>query len=324
MRDGTIKTTMGAREWALLVALSILWGGSFLFVGIAVRELPPLTIVLVRVALAAVTLHIVIRAVGISLPRDRRVWAVFLWMGLLNNAIPFTLITWAQSHVASGVASIFNATTPLFTALVAHAWTRDEKLSAGRLAGVVIGFAGVAVMMAGRVSSFSVDVAAEAALLTAAIFYAVSGVLGRRFKAMGVEPLATAVGVLTASSLLLLPVTLTVDRPWTLPAPQMATVFAILGLGLLATALAYLIYFRVLAVAGATNLALVTFLIPVSAIALGAAILGERLEPKHFYGMALIGLGLGAIDGRPFAALQRMFRRSRHRFAESDHALKKD
>jgi drug/metabolite transporter (DMT)-like permease len=325
MSDGTIKTTMGAREWALLIALSILWGGSFLFVGLAVRELPPLTIVLLRVALAALTLHAVIRAAGIPLPRGRRVWAAFLCMGLLNNAIPFTLIAWAQSHVASGVASIFNATTPLFTALVAHWWTRDEKLSAGRLVGVVIGFAGVAVMMAGPdLWSFGGHVAAEAALLTAAIFYAVSGVFGRRFKAMGVAPLATAVGVLTASSLLLLPVTLAVDRPWTLPAPAAATVFAILGLALLATALAYIIYFRVLAVAGATNLLLVTFLIPVSAIAFGAVVLGERLEPKHFYGMALIGLGLGAIDGRAPDALRRVIRRSGHRFARRDRAPKKN
>jgi drug/metabolite transporter (DMT)-like permease len=312
MTDEAIRTSMGRRDWVLLIALSILWGGSFLFVGIAVRELPPFTIVLLRVGLAAVTLHIVIRAAGIPLPRDRRVWAAFLWMGLLNNAIPFTLIAWAQSHVASGIASIFNATTPLFTALVAHWWTKDEKLNAGRLAGVVIGFAGVAVMMAGlELRSLGVDVAAEAALLTAAIFYAVSGVYGRRFKAMGVEPLATAAGMLTASSLLLLPVMLIVERPWSLPAPSVATVLAILGLALLATALAFIIYFRVLAAAGATNLLLVTFLIPVSAIVLGAAVLGEHLELKHFYGMALIGLGLAAIDGRPFAAMRRLISGSR-------------
>ncbi|HEX2726044.1 MAG TPA: EamA family transporter, partial [Beijerinckiaceae bacterium] len=311
--------------WGMLIALSMLWGGSFLFVGLAVRELPPLTIVLFRVALAALALHAVIRSAGIPMPRDRRVWAAFLWMGLLNNAVPFTLITWAQGHVASGVASIFNATTPLFTALVAHWWTRDEKLSAGRVAGVAIGFAGVAIMMAAPDPwSFGADVMAEAALLTAAIFYAVSGVFGRRFKAMGVEPLATAAGVLTASSLLLLPVTLIIDRPWALPGPGATTVFAIFGLALLATALAYIIYFRILAVAGATNLLLVTFLIPVSAIALGAAVLGERLEPRHFYGMAMIGLGLGAIDGRPLGALRRMIRQRVHRFTENGRALKED
>jgi drug/metabolite transporter (DMT)-like permease len=312
MTDGAIKTTMGVREWALLVALSILWGGSFLFVGVAVRELQPLTVVVLRVALAALALHLVIRTAGISLPRDRDVWAAFLWMGLLNNVIPFTLIAWGQIHLASGIASIFNATTPLFTVLVAHWWTKDEKLTAGRLAGVVIGFAGVSVMMAGpALWSFGVDVAAEVAMLTAAVFYAVSGVYGRRFKAMGIEPLATAAGMLTASSIMLLPVMLIVDRPWTLPAPSAATVFAILGLALLATALAFIIYFRVLAVAGATNLLLVTFLIPVSAIVFGAAFLGERLEPKHFYGMALIGVGLAAIDGRPLAAARRLISGSR-------------
>jgi drug/metabolite transporter (DMT)-like permease len=310
MSEDGITTTMGVREWALLIALSILWGGSFLFVGVAVRELPPLTIVVLRVGLAALALHVVVRAAGIALPRERGAWAAFFCMGLLNNAVPFTLIAWAQGHVASGIASIFNATTPLFTVLVAHWWTQDERLNPGRLAGVLIGFAGVTVMMAGpALWSFGIDVMAEIALLTAAVFYAVSGVYGRRFKAMGVAPLATAAGMLTASSLLLVPVTLLVDRPWTLPPPSVAAVLAILGLALLATALAFIIYFRVLAVAGATNLLLVTFLIPVSAIVLGAAVLGERLEPKHVFGMALIGIGLAAIDGRPVAGARRLVKR---------------
>jgi drug/metabolite transporter (DMT)-like permease len=313
MNHSPIKAAMGAREWAMLVTLSVLWGGSFLFVGVAVRELPPLTIVVLRVGLAALALVAMLRVMGIAMPRERRVWAAFFAMGLLNNAVPFTLIAWGQGHVASGVASIFNATTPLFGVLVAHVWTSDEKVTPGRLAGVIIGFAGVAVMMGGSGALFptGVQAMAQAAFLVAALLYALGGVYGRRFKVMGVELLATAAGMLTASSLMLLPVMLVIDRPWDLPAPSLATIASILGLALLATALAFILYFRILASAGATNLLLVTFLIPVSAIVLGATLLGERLEPKHFGGMALIGLGLAAIDGRPLTAARRLLTGSR-------------
>jgi drug/metabolite transporter (DMT)-like permease len=312
VNDSAIKTAMGPREWAMLLALSVLWGGSFLFVGVAVKELPPLTLVTLRVSLAAVTLLAVLRLGGIALPREPRIWAALLVMSLLNNVVPFTLIAWGQSHIASGVASIFNATTPLFGVIVAHLWTSDEKATSSRLAGVVVGFAGVTVMMGGAaLRTAGVDLLAQSAILIASLCYAVSGVYGRRFTAMGVAPLATAAGMLTLSSLLLLPVALVVDRPWTLPAPSAAAILSVAALALVSTAFAYLLYFRILAVAGATNLMLVTFLIPISAIVLGASVLGERLELKHFVGMALIGLGLAAIDGRLLAAMRRMVSGSR-------------
>jgi drug/metabolite transporter (DMT)-like permease len=302
---------MTATEWALLVSLSILWGGSFLFVGVAVRELPALAIVVARVVLAAATLLAVMRLMGIRLPREPHVWAAFFGMGILNNAIPFTLIAWGQGHIASGVASIFNATTPLFTVVVAHAFTADERMTARKLAGVAIGFVGVAVMIGGAaLASLGVAVLAQLAMLAAALSYAFAGVYGRRFKAMGVEPVATAAGMLTASSLMLVPVMLAVDRPWTLPAPSAAAAGALVGLALLSTSLGYILYFRLLATAGATNLLLVTFLIPASAILLGVTLLGERLEPRHFLGMALIGCGLAAIDGRLIDAIRPRIRAS--------------
>jgi drug/metabolite transporter (DMT)-like permease len=302
-----IKRSMGAAEWAMLIALSILWGGSFFFIGVAVAELPTLTIVTLRVALAAIALHVVLHLRGLAMPRDRRVWAAFFGMGLVNNAVPFTLIAWGQGHIASGLASIFNATTPLFAVLIAHVLTEDEKLTAPKLAGVVIGFVGVTAMLGGgTLQSLGVDVLAQLAVLLAAVFYAFSGVYGRRFKAMGVAPLATAAGMLTASTVLVLPVMLIVDQPWRLPTPGAAALGAVAALALVSTAFAYILFFRILAAAGATNLLLVTFLIPVSAILLGATLLGERLEPKHFLGMALIGLGLAAIDGRPVEAARRM------------------
>lgn len=307
MTEAAISRSMGATEWALLIVLSVLWGGSFLFVGLAVRELPPITIVVARVALGALALGCVLYATGRALPRDGRVWAAFLGMGLLNNATPFTLIVWGQSHIASGVASILNATTPLFTVLVAHFLTADEPATPQKLAGVVIGLLGVAVMIgADALRSLGVDVAAQLAVLAAAISYAFAGVYGRRFKALRVGPLETAAGMLTASTLMLTPVMLLVDRPWTLQMPSAPALGAVIGLALVSTSLAYILYFRILASAGATNLLLVTFLIPVSAILFGAILLGERLELRHFVGVAMIGLGLAAIDGRVLGAVRRL------------------
>ena len=292
--------TMGAREWGLLVALSVLWGGSFFFVGVAVKALPPLTIVVLRVGLAAITLLLAMRLMAVRLPRGKAVWLAFLGMGLLNNAIPFCLIVWGQAHIASGVASILNATTPLFTVLVAHCLTLDEKLTPRRAGGVLIGFVGVAVMIGGTAwQSLGGAVTAQLAILAAAVSYAFATVFGRRFRAMGVPPMATAVGQLTASTLMLLPIALLVDRPWTLAMPGPGVIGAIAGLAVVSTALAYIIYFRILATAGATNTALVTLLIPVSAVLLGVGFLGEQLEIRHLVGMLLIGAGLAAIDGRP-------------------------
>jgi len=306
MAQTAIHARMTAAEWALLVVLSVLWGGSFLFVGVAVAELPPLTIVVARVALAAAALLLALRFMGVALPRERRVWVAFLGMGVLNNAIPFTLIAWGQSHIASGVASILNATTPMFTVLVAHALTADERATPRKLVGVLIGFSGVAVMTgADAMRSLGMDLAGQLAILAAAISYAFAGVYGRRFKAFGVEPIAAAAGMLTASTLMLAPLMVIVDRPWALPAPSGAGVAALVGLALISTSLAYILYFRILATAGATNLLLVTFLIPVSAILLGATVLGERLEVQHFLGMAAIGIGLAAIDGRVLDPLRR-------------------
>jgi drug/metabolite transporter (DMT)-like permease len=265
--------------------------------------------VFLRVTLAAIALQVTLVAFGIRLPREARVWSALLVMSFINNIIPFSLIAWAQSHIAGGLASILNATTPLFGVVVAHYATSDEKLTGQRLAGVAVGFLGVVIMMGPTaLQSLGADVLAQIAVLAASVAYALSGVYGRRFNRLGVAPLATAAGMLTISSVLLLPVMLLVDRPWTMAAPSTAAIASIVGLSLVSTAFAYLMYFRILAAAGATNILLVTFLIPVTAIILGATLLDERLEPKHFWGMALIGAGLGAIDGRPFAALARLAR----------------
>ena len=298
----TVNHKMSVSEWVLLLILSVLWGGSFFFVGVAVKALPPFTIVALRVGLAAVVLNMIVRVTGLRMPMDRRVWGAFFVMGLLNNMIPFCLIVWGQTHIASGLASIFNATTPLFTVIVAHVFTKDEKISGGRLGGILVGFLGVTVIIGlDSLGGFGINTMAQCAVLGAALSYAFAGVYGRRFKSMRVAPLVTATGQVTASTFLLTPLALFVDQPWTLTMPGVDVWSALVGLALVSTALAYIIYFRILATAGATNLLLVTFLIPVSAILLGVFFLGEQLTGKDLVGMGLICFGLAAIDGRLFS-----------------------
>jgi drug/metabolite transporter (DMT)-like permease len=329
--DGLIGHTaamhrrMTALEWAMLLTLSALWGGSFFFTAIALRELPPLTIVALRVGLAAMILSIVVRAVALEMPRDRRLWADFFGMGLLNNVAPFCLIVWGQTAIGAGLASILNATTPLWTVVVAHVFTADEKLTSGRLAGVMLGFVGVAAMIGPEaLGGLGNDIVAQLACVAAAISYAFAGVYGRRFKRTGVAPMLVAAGQLCASSAMIVPIALLVDRPWTLAMPGLATSGAILGIAALGTALAYVLYFRILAGAGATNLLLVTFLIPVSAIILGSVALGERLDLRHAVGMALIGIGLAAIDARMVAWLRPAITRRDLLRSERGHRSSKD
>lgn len=284
---------------AMLLALSLLWGGSFLFVGIAVSEVPPFTIVLVRVGLAALALSTFLWLTGRRFPTSRPVLIAFLGMGTLNNVIPFSLIVWGQTEIASGLASILNATTPIFTVLVANWLTVDERLTGAKAAGVALGFFGVVVMIGwDALGGLGESIVAQLAILGAAVSYAFAGVYGRRFREMGIDPVVTATGQVTASTLLLAPIALATDLPWRLPVPTAQTVAALVALAILSTALAYILFFRILAAAGATTLLLVTFLIPPSAILMGWAVLDEALQASQFAGLALILAGLAAIDGR--------------------------
>jgi drug/metabolite transporter (DMT)-like permease len=288
------------------LALSILWGGSFFFAKVAIGELPPLIVVFCRVALAAIALNVALASAGHSLWRRDTPWSTFFSMGVLNNLIPFSLLFWAQTHIASGVASILNATTPLFTLVVAHFLTVDEKMNATKVAALLLGLGGVAVLVGpSAMTRLNAGFWGQLACLGAAFSYALAGVYGRRFQRMGITPMEAAAGQVTASAILILPIMLAIDQPWALPAsPSLAIWAALAGLALLSTALAYVLYFHILAEAGATNLLLVTFLIPVTAILLGAAFLGERLELRHVAGMAMIAAGLALIDSRIVAVLR--------------------
>jgi drug/metabolite transporter (DMT)-like permease len=290
-------THMTAGQWLLLIVLAVLWGGSFLFIGIAVKELPPLTIALLRVALAAGILIPVVYALRLNLPSGIGQWQPFFVMAILNNVIPFTLIISGQREIASGLASVLNATTPVFALLVAHFFTTDEKLKANKLAGVLVGLGGVAVLvgpeaMFGRVSS----TIGMLCILGAALSYGFSGLWGRRLR--NNPPLVTAASQLICSTVVLLPFCLLLERPWTLDVPSTEVFAALIGLAALATALAYILFFRIMAVSGSTNVMLVTLLIPLVAIPLGAWRLGEVLQTRHFIGALIIGLSLIVIDGR--------------------------
>jgi drug/metabolite transporter (DMT)-like permease len=283
---------MALRVWLWLLSLSVLWGGSFFFAKVAVGELGPFTVVFARVSLAALALALVV-----PLRRDAP-WPTYFAMGFLNNALPFSLIFWGQTAIGSGLASILNATTPLFTLVVAHYLTSDEKIDRTKVAALLIGLLGVVVLIGPSALVGSSTLWGQAACLAAALSYAFAGIYGRRFRRMGIAPAEAAAGQLTASTVLILPIMLVIDRPWMVPPPSLTVWLALGALALLSTALAYVLYFRILAAAGATVLLLVTFLIPVPAILLGAMVLGEQFEPRHYAGMALIGLGLAIIDGR--------------------------
>jgi drug/metabolite transporter (DMT)-like permease len=299
-----IRTVMSTTDWMLLVTLGGLWGGSYFFGKVALAQLPPFTVAVGRLGIAAAVLHVVVRAAGYAMPGSCRAWRAFWVMGLLNNAIPMSLILWGQTRIGSGLAAILNASTPLFTVLLAHLFTRDERMTARKIGGVLFGLAGVAVMIgADALGGLNGGLLAQLAMLGAAISYACAGIFGRRFA--GTPPLVTAAGQVTASSLTLLPLSLIVDRPWLLPPPGAQTWAAVTGLALLCTALAYVIYFRILATSGASNLLLVTLLMPVTAVLLGITMLGEHVEPRQAVGMALITAGLATIDGRTLALLLR-------------------
>ncbi len=224
-------------------------------------------------------------------------------MGSLNNLIPFSLIFWGQTHIESGLASILNATTPLWAVLLAHFFTSDERLTLNRFSGVLFGLFGVVLIIGPEaLHGLGLNFLAHVAIVGAALSYALAGIFGKRFK--GTPPLVTAAGQVTSTAILMIPLVLLVDQPWTLSMPSLHTWGALFGLALLSTAVAYIIYFRLLASAGATNLLLVTFLIPVSALLLGMTFLDESLDPNHFAGMALIGVGLATIDGRLLRTLK--------------------
>lgn len=288
---------ISATAWLLLISLGMLWGGSFFFAGVAVKHVPPFTLAFLRFSLAAIALHIFIAGRHGIYAVLRARWRSFLILGLVNNALPHSMIFLGQTEIGAGLASILNATTPIWTVIVAHLMTEDEKLTGRKIIGALVGLAGTVVLFSPQLSLTSgVPLWAMALPLVAAISYGVAAVWSRQFR--DVAPPVAAAGQLTASTLIILPVVLFHDVTGSLPIPPADAIGAVLALALLSTALAYILYFRLILIAGATNASLVTLLVPPSAILLSTLFLGEQVGSEDWLGLALIMLGLVVLDGR--------------------------
>ena len=296
---------MDLKSTIMLLLLAAVWGGSFFFGEVALSEVPPLTITLHRVFWALPILALVVRHQGLSVPRSLKVWRAYLVMGALNNAIPFSLIFWGQTQIDSGLASILNATTAMFAAVVAGIFLKNEPLTPKKIIGAALGIAGVAFIMGpSALTEFNPGNLAQLAILGATLSYAFAGVWGKTALS-GQPPLVNAFGMLVGSTVLMIPIALVANGFPTLSLSS-GVWGALLGMSALSTALAYVLYFAILARAGASNLLLVTLLIPPFAIALGVMFLGERMEPEAWIGFGIIALGFAVTDGRLFS---RVFRK---------------
>lgn len=302
----TSTLTLDLNSTLMLLVLAAVWGGSFFFGEVALREVPPLTITLHRVIWAVPILALIVLFKGISVPRSLRVWGAYLVMGALNNAIPFSLIFWGQTQIESGLASILNGTTAMFAAVVAGLLLPDEPLTAKKIIGAALGIAGVAFIMGpSALTEFNPSNLAQLAILGATLSYAFAGVWGKTTLS-GQPPLMNALGMLIGSTLLMIPIVLVFDGPPNL-ALSVSVWAALLGMAALSTALAYVLYFAILVRAGASNLLLVTLLIPPFAIALGVMFLGEQMGLEAWIGFAIIALGFAVTDGRLFSFFSRKF-----------------
>ena len=298
---------MKMRNWGLLLLLSLLWGGTFYFYKVLDEAgLPALTLVLGRVGIAALALLPLVWFMRLPLPRRLADWTPFIFIALTNNVVPYLVFALCETQISSGLASIVNATTPIFTAIVAHLSTKDERFSTNSVIGISLGFVGIIVLV-GKDVMHGLNLAsiAQIACFIAPVCYGFAAVNGRSFR--GSSPIVVSTCQLVVSSIILLPFELLIDKPWTLPMPSAATWAALLGMAVLATSAAYIVYFALILYAGAVNASLVTLLVPPVALLLGGLFLHEHLGWSSIAGMVLILTGLIALDGR----LTKVIRRSR-------------
>jgi drug/metabolite transporter (DMT)-like permease len=290
---------MGLIEWGMLGVCAMLWGSAYVFNAIAIKELPHLTITLLRLIIASVFLQIVMRVAGMTFPRGWSIWGAFFLMTMLSNVGPYLLVLRGQTGTTSGLAAVLTATTPLFTILLAHIFTHDERITPNKIAGVVVGIAGVGIVMGPDAwDGATVSFLAKLALVAASLLYAIGGIYARRFRDL--PPLVITTSIMTAGAVLSLPLSLYFDEPWTLPQPSTEVALAVLATGIFGSALAGIAYFRVFTVSGATNAMLVTLLLPITPIIGGALYLGEVLKAREMAGSLVIMLALVIIDGRLF------------------------
>lgn len=299
---------MSTTAWLLLLLLASLWGSSFVFSKVAVAEIPPLTLVLLRVSLAATTLHIACLVMGVRLATTRRAWGAYFLMGALNNVLAFSLIFWGQQFIEASLSSILNAATPFFTVLIAGLVLADERFTVTKIIGLMIGFAGVVLVIGPRhLLGLGDHLLAELAIIGASIAYGLSGVFGRRFAAE--NPMATATGQLTAASVMMVPLAFLVESPLEIGVPSPPVVFSVLALAIVSTALAYMLFFQILKTAGATNTSLVTLLVPVFTVLIAVPVLGDTMDALKLLGLTVIGVGLMVLDGRPLRYVRKRLAR---------------
>ena len=298
------QKTISPRAWAELVLLGVIWGGSFLSIRIALDEIPVVTLVLHRCGWAALFLWAAVLAMQLPVPKEPRIWGAFLVMGLLNNVIPFGLMAWGQLHIETGLTSILNAATAIFGVIVAALFFADERLTARKALGVGLGFLGVATAIGlEQFANFDIRSTAQLAVLAGTVSYAFASAWAR-LKLSGLAPQVAAAGMLTGSAVCLVPAALLIDGPVSFSLGT-GTWISIAYFSLIATAGAYLLYYRVLALAGSGNLMLVTLIIPPVAIVLGAWVLGEELKPQAYAGFALLAAGLVILNGKPLLRRKR-------------------
>jgi drug/metabolite transporter (DMT)-like permease len=287
-----------------MLVLALIWGGSFLSIRIALDEISPLMSVAHRVTWAMLVLWVVVAVMRIPLPRNPRIWFAFVVMGLLNNVIPFVLMAWGQLHIESGLTSILNAFTAVVGVVMAALFFSDERLTPRKIIGVVLGFFGVSVAIGlENFKNFDLRSLAQLAVIGGTVAYAVAGVWARK-NLVGMPPQLAAAGMLTGATVIMLPLVYFVEG---LPTFDLKprTLVAIGYYAVIATAAAYLLYYRVLAMAGSGNLMLVTLLVAPIAITLGAVVLGEKLSANAFVGLVILAVGLIILDGRVWKALRR-------------------
>lgn len=300
-----INVVMNRRDWVILLTLALIWGAAFFFIKIAVTHVAPLTYVWLRLTIAALALSAWMRWRGETLNLPLAVWGAILVLAILNNVAPFLMFGWAQQHIASGLAAILNATTPIWGVVVAHIATSDERMTPARLAGVVIGFAGVATMVGPDLLASGSSLLPQLVCILASLSYALAGVWARRFKPMKIAPLQVATAQLLVGALIMTPLSLTVSQPWIGGTPSLSALGAIVALALVCSAFAYVLYFQLIDSAGATNATLVTLLVPPVAILLGAVFFAEVLSMTQIVGLGFIAIGLAVIDGRLFSVARR-------------------
>lgn len=301
----TQSPKLDGQGWLLIAILSILWGGAFFLIEVGLRSYPPLTLVFARLALAVPPMLFVMRLMGERLPADGRSWLLLTVVGALNCALPFALFFWGQQYLDSGYASILNATTPLWGVITAHFLTVDEKATPPRILGVLVGMVGITVMVGPEaMKGLSGNLLAQIACLVSTIFYSFAAIYGRRLSQSALTPMAVATGQTITAALLMIPLVLIVDQPWTIAVPSTESTFAAVTLALFSTALAYTLYFRLIDRSGASNAQLVAFLMPILAVILGILFLGETLNTGQIGGAVLIAVGLVILDGRLFRRTQ--------------------